>query len=324
MKHFLIILISILISHLSYAQDVDDCQKMYNSGNEKPAIKCLRSLDKKNPRDPSVKKTLVNYYAWEEYTSLSKKEANNGYSLTKNQENEFPYFFYDKKTLNRFFMEGSFTSGYRYDSYGVFLESSHNYEDNDWLIVNFQHQSRIGTAPYTESGDLLGVGLITFLNKNSYLYSMLYLSPKQSFLPTYALENEIFYYKDNNTFSLNIKYSSYLNDSALVSVSPHFRHDFESVYAGIRPTFTYTEKNVLNSFRIYGGFKFTHRLSSEIGYSSGATKEDGRTRADFTSLDASLKYKLNHSTEIGAKYNYYESTSGLNDHTYLINLLWKY
>lgn len=325
MKHFLILLISIIIDNLSYAQTVDDYQEMYNNGNEKQAIRGLRTLDKKNPRDPNVKKFLVNFYSWEEYPSLSKKEAKNGYSLTKNQENDFPYFFYDKKTLNRFFMEGSFTSGYHYDTYGIFLESTHNYEDNDWLIVNFQHQSRIGTSPYMESGDLFGVGLITFLKKNSYLYSMLYLSPKYSFLPTYALENEIFYYKDNNTFSLNIKYSSYLNDSALISVSPNFRHDFESIYLGFRHTFTYTEKNVLNSFRIYSGFKFTHRVSSDIGYSFGEIKEDGRTScAYFTSLDASLKYKLNHSTEIGVKYNYYESTSGLNDHTYLINLLWKY
>lgn len=335
MKHIITIIPALLISLISQAESVvesksysllslDDYQKMYNYdvGREKDAIRGLRKLKQKYPRNVEIRKTLTNYYLWEEYVSNSKKEATEGYDLTKETDTLYPYFFYDKMTDNRLFVEGSLTSGYRYDSKTLFIESSHNYDKNDWFIFNYSYQRRESNP--LEEGDLIGAGIITFLSKDSYLQSMFYLSPTDSFLPTYIIENELFQYIGNNQFSLNIKYSAYLNYSSLITFAPHMRHDFDSFYLGARAFLTFTEQKVLPSYRIYFGKSWNHRLSSELGYSLGSTKEDGRTKVDFRQYDIGVKYKLSHDTEIGFRYNYYNSTSLANDHSYFFNIMWKY
>jgi len=303
---------------------LDDYQKMYNYdvNKEKDAIRGLRKLKKKYPRNLEVRKTLTNYYLWEEYTNNSKNEASEGYDLTKETESGYPYFFYDKKTSNRLFLEGSLTSGYRYDSKTFFLESSHNYDKNDWFLFNYSYQRRESNP--AEEGDLIGAGLITFLSKDSNLQTMVYLSPKDSFLPTYIIENEIYQYVGNNQFSLNIKYSAYLNYSSLITFAPHMRHDFDSFYLGARAFLTFTEKKVLPSYRFYWGKSWTYRFSTEVGYSVGSTKEDGKTTVDFRQFDLSFKYRWSHDTDIGFRYNFYDSTSLANDHSYFFNIMWKY
>lgn len=307
----------------AFSQSVDAYQTMYNNGKERQAILGLREMNAQNPKNLEVKKSLVNYYSWNEYNYLSKKEAQAGYNLSKNQKNEYPYFFYEKKTSNRFFVEGSYSAGNVYDTYGLFLESSHNYNKNDWLLVNFQRQTRT-TKPTSQSGDMLGVGAITFLNKSAYLYSMFYFSPKDSFLPTYIFENELYYFKGNNTYSLNVKYNSYLDNTSLITLSPHFRHDFDRTYLGARVYLNYSQRDILTSYRVYGGYKFNYRLSGEAGYSFGKTKEDGITAVIFEAIDLSLKYKLTHSTDIGFKYIFYDTTSQLDSNTFALNLLWRY
>lgn len=325
MRIFLAIITLILISKESFSQTLlllNESQKIYNSGEHRKAIIQLRNLEKKNPFNLEIKRTLTNYYSWEEYSDLSKKEAEMGYVLSENREDFYPYFFYDKKTLNRFFIEGSFTTGVSFDSSGIFFESSHNYEDNDWFILNYNVQNRYSDP--SESGEILGLGILTFLSKDSYLQSMIYLSPTRSFLPDYSFENEIYYYFGNNSFSFGLKYSSYQNETSLITISPGFRHDFDKFYAGIKTFHTFTDINLLHSFRFYLGKEFTYRTKGEFGYSSGLQREDGITEVSFKSYDFGLKYKLSHSTEVGLKYQYYNSTSGSLDNSWFLNLLWKY
>lgn len=316
------LLIIIFFPYLCYSQSLEEAQSLYNSGNQKKAILKLRALKKKNNKNLEIKKQLVNYYLWEEYTNLSKKESEEGYLLSKNKKNDYPYFFYDKKTSNRLLTEFSFTSGYLNDTYGAFIESSHNYDGNDWIFINYRYEYR--KSSLSEKGDLLGFGLITFLNKDSYLYSAIYFSQIESFQPSYSIENEFFYFKGDNTYSLNIKNNAYKNNSSLIIFSPHFRHDFDKSYVGLRSNLTYTEKNILKSYQIYFGKAIDYRLRGEIGSSFGSSKEDGITTVVFDSYNAGAKYKLTHSLELGVKYNFYRSSSGSNDHSYIFNLLWKY
>jgi hypothetical protein len=217
--------------------------------------------------------------------------------------------------------EASFTSGSKYDKRSYYMEYQHNYDQKNWFILSYQTEDRL--SPFNQFGDLLGLGFITFLDKDLMLYSNFQIPLRKSFFPNFIVDNEIFKFDGNNTYSFDFKLSFY-DQTSIVSFSPHYRHDWDQFYAGGRPYLLFANNESLLYWLAYGGYVYNYKHSGEIGYSFGENEDDGVTPRDFTSYYLKYKYNLSHRAELSLKYNHLENYGDRVEDTYFINLLWKY
>lgn len=309
-----------LLNSSSYAQTLNDAREAYLNEDYKRTERIIRKLVTENPRDLDSRMFGTNYSFWENKTRTGKSLATNGYRLSP-KESEYQYFFYDKMTNNRFMIEGSYTDGSIYNRVGLFLEYQYNYDRRNWFFINYTGENRLD--PFNEYGDLLGVGFITFLDKNRVLTSSIQTSLRDSFFPNFIIDNELYIYDDRFTYSIDLKLSFY-DHTTLITVSPHIRYDWNLLYLGYRPYFVITSRDINVHHRIYAGHILDFRNQIEVGTTFGSTREDGLYERNFYSYDIGYKYKLSHRTNLTFKYINSHGYNNNVENTFLINALWKW
>lgn len=304
----------------AFGDELASAKKAYAKKDHKTTQRIIKKTIIKDPKDLDMRRFGVDYSFREGKTRTGKSLAQNGYLLAP-PGSEYQYYFYNKMINNKLHGELSFTEGSKYDKTNYYLEYQHNYSKRNWFILSYLYEER--KAPFNQFGDQLGLGFITFFDKDLMLYTNFQLGLRKSFFPNLSIDNEIFKFHGNNTYSLDLRLSFY-ETSSVVFLSPHYRRDFDKTYLGARPTIVLSEGAMFLYWRVYGGYIFNYKHKVEAGVNFGSTKDDGLYIRDFVAYDVQYKYNLTHKSEMGLRYNYLNNYGDRVENTYSINFLWKY